>query len=373
MAVAARVGAGDHAHARLERAVDGLDVVHVQRTRALADVPGARLAVIFIDGEGGHQEHAALRHHRDQLRLLVEIAAVLDGIDAGLEGDAQAPSTEGVAHDLAPQRMRLVDQGAHLVQVEGAVLRPVAGARAGAARGGALDDVGARPNHGAHDRPRLLDAIGDAVGQRGIGRHDALVTRRADAVTNAADGRHDGHGGEQPRPADQALLDGDPEPGVETARVSHGGVAHAEGALDGARGPQTAGAGRLVETPAVREVVAVEGEMVVTVDEARQHRAPGDVEDLGVRGPRAGARGDGFDAIVAQDDRRITHGRDARAVDQGATSQYSHGTSSAEEYSSTAASRAFATSGPDMRHTARAVTPTPGGIHGRPRPKHRSM
>src|SRR5215831_5126811 len=263
-----------------------------------------------------------------------------------------------------------ISQSAHLVQVEGAVLWPVSGARAGAARGGALDDIGARPNHGTHDRPRLLHAIGDAVGQRGIGRHHALVTRRADPVTDAADGRHDGDGGEQPRPANQALLDSDPEPGVEPARVSHGGVAHAEGALDGARGPQAAGAGRLVEAPAMREVVAVEGEMVVTVDEARQHRAAGDVEDLGVWRPRAGARGDGLDATVAQDDRRITHGRGARAVDQGAPSQYSHGLSSAGEYSSTAASLAFATSGLDMRHTARAVTPASGGIHGRLRPKH---
>src|SRR5262249_45536839 len=124
-----------------------------------------------------------------------------------------------------------------------------------------------------------------------------------------------------------------------------------------ARSPQAAGAGRLVEAPAMREVVAVEGEMVVTVDEARQHRASGDVEDVGVRRPRADARGDGLDAIVAQDDRRITHGRDARAVNQGATSQYSHGLSSAGEYSSTAVSLAFAASGPDMRHTARAVIP----------------
>src|SRR5262249_55140954 len=253
--------------------------------------------------------------------------------------------------------MRLVDEGAHLVQVEGAILRPVAGARAGAARGGALDDVGARPDHGADDRPRLLHAVGDAVGQRGIGRDHALVTRRADAVTDAADGRHDGHGGEQPRPADQALLDANPEPGVETARVSHGGVAHAEGALDGTRGPQAAGARRLVEAPTMREGVAVEGEMVVTIDEPRQHRASGDVEDLGVRRPRADARCGRLDAIVAQDDRRITHGRGARAVDQGAASQYSHELSSAGEYSSTGASLAFATSGPDMRHTARAVTP----------------
>ena len=83
--------------------------------------------------------------------------------------------------------MRLVDEGAHLVQVEGTVLRPVAGARAGPARGGALDNVGARPDHGAHDRPRLLHAIGDPVGQRGIGRHDALVAGRTDAVTDAAE------------------------------------------------------------------------------------------------------------------------------------------------------------------------------------------
>src|SRR5499427_5749368 len=235
MAVATRVRAGNHAHASLEGTMDGFDVMHVQRPGALADVAGARLAMVLVDGEGRHEEHATLRHHRDQLRFLVEVAAVLDGIDAGLEGDAQAAPTEGVAHDLASERVRLVDEGAHLVQVEGAVLRPVAGARARPARGGTLDDVGARPDHGANDRPRFLHAIGDPVGQRGIRRHHALVAGRAHAVADATDGRHDGHCGEEPRPADQPLLHRDPEPRVEPARVTQGGVAHAEGALDGPR------------------------------------------------------------------------------------------------------------------------------------------
>src|SRR5918996_841078 len=58
---------------------------------------------------------APLRHHRDQLGVLVEIAAVLDGIHAGLDGDAQSPPAHRVAHDPAPELVRLGDQRRHLL------------------------------------------------------------------------------------------------------------------------------------------------------------------------------------------------------------------------------------------------------------------
>src|SRR5262249_13336462 len=67
VAVAPRVGAGDHAHPGPQRALHGLEVMLAQLLCALADVRGRRLAMVFVDGQGGDEEDAALGHHGDQL------------------------------------------------------------------------------------------------------------------------------------------------------------------------------------------------------------------------------------------------------------------------------------------------------------------
>ena len=101
-------------------------------------------------------------------RLLVEIAAVLDRIDARLDRDAQPGAAERVAHHATAERVRLVDERLHLLERELGILRPVAGARAGAAGGRALDVVRAGADHRAHRRPHRLDAVGNARGQARI-------------------------------------------------------------------------------------------------------------------------------------------------------------------------------------------------------------
>ena len=109
MAVAAGVGAGDDLDAGRQRALDAREVVLAQRPRAVADVGGLRLAVVLVHGQRGDEEGAALGHHRDELGILVEIAAMLDRVDAGLERQAQAGAAERMAHHLAAERVRLVD------------------------------------------------------------------------------------------------------------------------------------------------------------------------------------------------------------------------------------------------------------------------
>ena len=84
---------------------------------------------------------------------------MVDRIDAGLDRDAQPAPAERVADHPAVERVRLLDQGLHLVEVEGAVTRPVPRARAGAAGRRTFDDVGPGANDPAHHRPDIPEAV----------------------------------------------------------------------------------------------------------------------------------------------------------------------------------------------------------------------
>ena len=118
----------------------------LQLLGAFADMRQRRFAVELVHRKGRHEKDAALRHHVEQFGLLVEVAAVLDRIDAGLDRDAQPAAAQRMTHDAAIERMGFFGQRLHLVEVEGAVARAVARARAGAAGRRAFDDVGAGPD-----------------------------------------------------------------------------------------------------------------------------------------------------------------------------------------------------------------------------------
>ena len=197
---------------------------------------------------------------------------MVDRIDAGLDRDVQAAPAERMADHAAVERMRLLDQRLHLVEVEGAVARPVAGARAGAAGRGAFDHVGPGAHHAAHHRADIGEAVDDAVGQQRVVGHAARKPRRADPVADAADRRDDDQRQDEPRPRDQPLLDRPLEPGVEPGGVAHRRIAGGERLLQHLRGAQGARRLRLVDAPAPRQVVAVHRQMVVAVDQPRQHR-----------------------------------------------------------------------------------------------------
>jgi hypothetical protein len=52
-------------------------MVLLQVVRPFADMRQGRFAVVFVDCEGRHEKDTALRHHVEQLRLFVEVAAML--------------------------------------------------------------------------------------------------------------------------------------------------------------------------------------------------------------------------------------------------------------------------------------------------------
>src|SRR5262245_58653447 len=186
VAVAAGVRAGGDRHAQLERALDRGDMMLIERERAGSHVRRGALAMIYVDGERRHEERAVRGHLRHELGLLVEIAAVLDGVDSGSERRAEPGTAERVAHHVAAERMCLADQRAHLLEGERRVLGSVAAARAGTAGRRGLDDVGAGSGHRAHDVAHGIRPIGDAFREERIEGPATIVARRAHAIADAA-------------------------------------------------------------------------------------------------------------------------------------------------------------------------------------------
>ena len=119
--------------------------------------------------------------------------------------------------------------------------------------------------------------------------------------------------------------DGLPEPGVQPTGVADGSVALRERLLDRLRGAEAPRAGRLVEAPAPRQVVAVERHVIVAVDQTGQDRPARYIDNLGILRPGDRARrGDRVDAAIANDDGRIAHGCGPRTVDQGSALEHDH-------------------------------------------------
>src|SRR5690349_9760694 len=291
MPVAARVGARRDRHPELERASHARHVVCVERDRALPHVGRRALAMVDVHREGGHEEGALDRHLAEQGRVLVQIAPVLDRVDARGQRGAEPGAAERVTHHPTAERAGLGHERLHLREREGGVKGPVARARAGAPGGRGLDHVGAGSRHRAHHVAHRVRPVGHAGRQQRVVGAAAVVARRAHPVADAAGRRDDLQRQHQPRPRDQPLLDGQLESRVEPARVAHGGVAHRERLREHARGAQVGGAGRLVQAEPRGEAVAVGGEMIVGVDQARNQGPAARVDDLRVGGPaEAGAR-----------------------------------------------------------------------------------
>src|SRR5207244_10876428 len=108
------------------------------------------------------------------------------------------------------------------------------------------------------------------------GKKRRVVTGGAVAIADPSDRGDDRERQDEARSRDQPLLDREPEAGVEPATVPYRRVARRQDLAHHPRRPELPGALRLVEPPASHHLVAVEGEVVVTVDEiGRAHGASG--------------------------------------------------------------------------------------------------
>ena len=206
----------------------------------------------------------------DPRAVLVGEPAMHDGVVLGVDDHAHRLVRSAVRHDLAVAPVPFQRDGRQLL---GGELRTegVAAERA-AARRHDLEEVGALLDEQARGVP-------DAVHAVGFGAHEPAV---------AAANRYRSAGGEHPRAVDDALF--------ETVLEAEGGLVPAAAVADGChaglerrsyvvRGAQEAD-GVIVGQVDVLAAPAVAGHVRVrvAVDEARQERRVGEVEDVPVRG-----------------------------------------------------------------------------------------
>ena len=272
---------------------DGADVLH------LLLVEGREIAVLLhpVDEVGGGDEvGAVLLHHGDA--FVVEVGAVLDGVDAGLAGPEDALCAVGVGGDLAAEAVSVGDDGLHLFEGVLGGLRVVALGE-DAAGGSDLDEVGAVLDVFAD---LMLDG-GDAVGYALA--VDVVLVGEKVLVHVAAGDAERGAGDLHVRAGDVAGVDlvAESDVGVVVgADVADGGEAGFErdlGVFDADDG-LFGGSHREFEVGV--EVVG-HGEVGVDVDEAGHDGVSREV-DLGVAGLLrcGGRRGDRGDAVAGDDD-----------------------------------------------------------------------
>ena len=325
------VGAGHDLDSGGQGLVHGLDVDLAQRPSPHLHVGRADGGVELVDLEGGHEEDALIGHHLDKVGVIGEVAAVLDGSRAGLDGNPEAGATDSVAHGVASQDAGFVDQGGDLGGGELDVHGAVAGAGAGPAGGGELDDVGADPHHLANLGPHSLGPIGDAGGHPGVAV-GMTVAGAAAPVGEAAGGGDDVDRVDQAGAGIQTFLDGHLEPGVQTSRVADAGVSGGQGLGHDVGGAEVSEGYGIVEVPAAGQIVALGCQVVVAVDQSGHNGHAGNVDDLHVRGHCHRSPGPRLhDASLVDEDGAVIDHRPARAVDQGCSNQGFHGTPPAWE------------------------------------------
>jgi hypothetical protein len=109
MPVTAGVSARGDLDPGSERLAEARDVMFFQLLGPFADMRLRRFAVKVVDRKRRHKKDALARHHVEQFRLLVEIAAMVDRIDPGLDGNPQPAAAERMTDHAAVKRVCLLD------------------------------------------------------------------------------------------------------------------------------------------------------------------------------------------------------------------------------------------------------------------------
>ena len=258
--------------------------------------PGIGLGDVVEEVEGGDEHRPALGHPVQQIRPLVEVEAVLDGVDAGPDREFRPGQSLAMRGGPIGLAMGLVHERAHLVGRHLARVRVLQLHRAGA---GAHDLDEVRPG------PDLLaDGAPDVVGPVGLAVHarEKPPTGRGRGHDSAAE-EHPGRG-ERPVARGLAGVEQDVAVGADVAdrrdavaqqvaerpghEVAENPVAERLGALGGPR-----------EVPRVLE----HRDMDVGIDQARQHRQAGDIDQAGVIRSAVIRAGDRLDPAVPDVDR----------------------------------------------------------------------
>ena len=244
---------------------------------------------------------------------------MLDRIDPGLDRRLDAGGAVGVRRRLAPEGVRLADDGAQLLV--GELPRPQIVARRQHAAGcGDLDQVGAVLDLVADGGAALVRGIADSRLDAAAARDREVGAEGVQGVGVPAGDGDDLARGQDARAFDQPEVDGAAQRHARAVRVAH--VAH--GREPGAqrregihRAEDRLVGGRPQDRPPLPVGVHQERQVIVTVDEAGDDGAAGEIEVA--RTLRAGQRLlrlDRLDPVSFDQDRHVAPGRPAAAVDQ---------------------------------------------------------
>ena len=233
--------------------------------------------------------------------LGVDHRGMFDRVDAGADGIRDARGTVGMGGDLEAPHMRLIGDGGQLGQ--GHLLLTGFGiAREDAAGRADLDHLGPVFADLAHGMAGVLDAVG--VEWIGLGHG----VRHAGDIAMAAGGSERGARGNDPRPFDEAAVDGLTQGHIGeigSAEVTNGGEARHEvgaGMDDLKDGSEVVG---IVQLVPARDI-GRRGQVDVHVDQARQQGQARQVEAAGIR-RQAGRHGrpDRSDPAIGDHDHGI--------------------------------------------------------------------
>src|ERR1035437_495742 len=287
------IGADDHLHS----AGDGLAHGGVEGGDGLAGFGGhhggqVAIGETFLEAFGGHQGGNVVRaagfHHVEG--LVVEEAAMLDGIDAGADGDFGAARSVGVGGSFAAQGVRFGDDGVEFGLGElGGI--DVVGEGEDAAGGAGLDDVGAVLDVVAHGLAGLVRATDDAVGDAGFAAED-VRGEAGGGVAMPAGGAEGVDGDQHARAGNLAGVDGVAQADIDVIagpHVAHGGEAGHQGAAHDIDGIERALRNVLLEgVQFLYAVVALVGvsEVGVRVDQAGEQGGVAEIDGFGAGGKR---------------------------------------------------------------------------------------
>ena len=182
------VGTGDYPHSSLRSLVQALPVDIHEGLGSGYHVGRADGGVEFVYFKSRHEESALIRHHFQQIGIIGQIAAVLDGAGAGFDGHAQSGTANGVTHGGPAQSRRFFDKGLDFVLAELDVHGAVARAGTGPTGGGELDLVGPYPGHLPYFGPYTVGAIGHSYGNSGVDVKGVVVPGGTGPVGQAAGG-----------------------------------------------------------------------------------------------------------------------------------------------------------------------------------------
>ena len=133
---------------------------------SLALLTLAAFAISTSGCKGGDEENLSVGHHLEQIRVLVQIRPVLNGVNPGFDGHAKAGAADRVAGHLFALNAGLVHQGVQLVATVGDIHGAMGGFSPTCLKH--LDQVRPAPHYLSYLGPDSIDTVREPPRQQRV-------------------------------------------------------------------------------------------------------------------------------------------------------------------------------------------------------------